>query len=785
MNIIKTNLSQKEPAMNAETVYRVDNAETVKIKHYALETLRADLVGIANIGRFAGAPVKMSPQGVMPSARSVIVMAIHHPDAAIELGGKKHPQEIGPYQIQYHMNWRLDDMSYRMSNFLEKLGWNAVPIVSSNIWRYRGYKDLKEQFAPDVSHIHSAVAAGLAEYGYSGLAITPEFGARVRFVTVVTDAELTPSPLLEPGSVCDSCMICKRECRSGALSKEIKGWNVIEYEGRQYRYANKNLWRCSWGEHFDLDLDLPIPDVVDEKVIMEATVKYGRRGGEMGSCLRYCLPKALRYWDRDYTNTPRRRRRYIENPEVQGAVPRGLFEEIRALGGGWGVDHVVVRSADELRESSGIDIGALMPGAIRSVSMVSMRRPLSLCDGIPNRERNQPDAAWSPIMTQAGYDAVRLLEKFGYSACQYLNFPEETFAASLTGAPGMEIRTLTLLTDAPLPLTGSELPFSARRNGPPRELTDRLEEEARLRECDLFGVAPAERLAAIVPDLKAIFEGEVEYVGRNKADSFHKPYDPVVTKEARRVCGPADYLPGAKSVIVIGLRMPKATVDITARTPAEAAGPYVFAQYETIMRLRVAAWNLTGLLEAAGYRGVYTLDLHNTGSVCMNPRGEYPDVFSNAFAAVGAGLGALSLCGSVVNPRFGSNMRYVAIVTDAELVPNEVLKSVELGCAGCSGNCFSACKTAAFQPEVHEIVLGGVPQRFRKFDVNRCNWAKRYSLVGSEGNQYTGWHLDLAYPEQLNEETLADALRQLPHIEKIRPCNFEQCVLACPHARKQ
>lgn len=307
---------------------------------------------------------------------------------------------------------------------------------------------------------------GLAEYGYSGLAITPEFGARVRFVTVVTDAELTPSPLLEPGSVCDSCMICKRECRSGALSKEIKGWNVIEYEGRQYRYANKNLWRCSWGEHFDLDLDLPIPDVVDEKVIMEATVKYGRRGGEMGSCLRYCLPKALRYWDRDYTNAPRRRRRYIENPEVQGAVPRGLFEEIRALGGGWGVDHVVVRSADELRESSGIDIGALMPGAIRSVSMVSMRRPLSLCDGIPNRERNLPDAAWSPIMTQAGYDAVRLLEKFGYSACQYLNFPEETFAASLTGAPGMEIRTLTLLTDAPLPLTGSELPFSARAERP-------------------------------------------------------------------------------------------------------------------------------------------------------------------------------------------------------------------------------------------------------------------------------------------------------------------------------
>ena len=33
------------------------------------------------------------------------------------------------------------------------------------------------------------VVAGLADMGYSGLALTPEYGARNRFVTIITDEE--------------------------------------------------------------------------------------------------------------------------------------------------------------------------------------------------------------------------------------------------------------------------------------------------------------------------------------------------------------------------------------------------------------------------------------------------------------------------------------------------------------------------------------------------------------------------------------------------------------------
>ncbi|MDD6882964.1 MAG: hypothetical protein PUD50_04570, partial [Eubacteriales bacterium] len=80
----------------------MDNKLTIAVKEYAYR-LGADLVGIANIERYSGAPLKMSPQGILPTAKSVIVCAVHHPDAAIELDGEIHPQVMGPYRIQYIM----------------------------------------------------------------------------------------------------------------------------------------------------------------------------------------------------------------------------------------------------------------------------------------------------------------------------------------------------------------------------------------------------------------------------------------------------------------------------------------------------------------------------------------------------------------------------------------------------------------------------------------------------------------------------------------------------------
>lgn len=102
-------------------------------------------------------------------------------------------------------------------------------------------------------------------------------------------------------------MLCKKQCPADAFEKEVNGEKVLEIEGYEYRFPNKNLWRCSWGEHFDLDLDLEIPDVVEEKVILEKIAEHGTRSGEMGQCLKFCVPKEKREWDRDFSRTPLRK----------------------------------------------------------------------------------------------------------------------------------------------------------------------------------------------------------------------------------------------------------------------------------------------------------------------------------------------------------------------------------------------------------------------------------------------------------------------------------------------
>lgn len=739
----------------------IETPASTCLRRYALETLRADLCGIANVERFLHAPPRMSPAGIMPSARSVVVMAVHHPDACIELGGRTHPQEIGPYRVQYRMNQRLDEMSFRLANHLQSLGHEAVAVFSSNSWRYRSYKEMPEVFAPDLSHMHAAVAAGLAEFGFSGLAISPEFGARNRWITVLTDAALTPTPLLEPGSVCDHCMLCRKHCMSGALSKEVDGWNEVRIEDKVYRYARKNLWRCAWGEHFDLDLDLDLPETVTPETIEEARARHGLRGGEMGSCLRYCLPAARRYRDPAYTDAPRRRRDVVPGETPPG---RAIAWRLAGLAEGRGADGlaVVPLAAGEM--------DAHLPGAVRGVTVV-LRLP-----GTPMPRR---DEMAGRILAQAAYDITRELERNGHDAICETDHDEARFAAEIEA--GVPILTQTVLTTAPLEPTAARLPAPARvRAG----LEDLRREADRVAEGFFSGVASAGVLDDVAAQLRPHWAGQRDLAARDRQGFENRflPMDPAVTEQAVDVRGPGERWPGAASVLVLGLPLPRESVACTGRPPAEAPGPLSLAEYESQVLLLLAAWRVAARLEAAGHRAWVSHDLLGTGSGTANSRGTQPDWFCNRFAAVAAGLGRLGRCGHVVHPVHGSNLRTVSIVTDAPLpVSGPADDAVRPDCEGCS-RCLEVCPVGAFREPV-TVAVGSATETFHPIERVRCDWSKRHGLVAEEGPGLLGWQLDVRPPEDVTAEALEEALRKLPAIERARPCAFEACVLACPHTR--
>jgi epoxyqueuosine reductase QueG len=756
-----------------------------QVKNYAYE-LGADLIGFGGIDRCKNAPRMMSPQGLYPEAKTVIVMGVHHPDACVELGGETHPQDSGPYTVQYMMNNRLDEMSYRMATFLERAGYGAVPIVSSNIWRYKQYKQLDAVFAPDVSHIYMAVVAGLSEIGYSGISLTPEYGPRNRFVTVITNAEIEEDPLIPPGTVCDNCMLCRQHCPAEALSKEIRGEKVLRIGPYEYRFPNKNLWRCAWGEHFNLDLDLPIPDEVTEEVILETIATHGTRRGEMGQCLKFCVPRQLRTFDRSYSKSPVRR---LAASLDESLAPRGMIDRLLAKPFSKGCEEVIVTSSDELA-ARGVNLEEKMPGA---------KSAITIAMGVPeNAGSGEFRFGATHLVDFACFDLTRGLEALGFRSVMTVERggvrPRDAEGPNITGRVLAGIAGLSeqnVIANTVI----TRMEITPQRRGTGRaaaridignaqtSLTSSLEEFARSLGADLFGIAPVTRFAQLAKGLRPLFDGEELLDARDRSTPY-TPWDPEVTVRQRTVKVPEDYLPGAKSVVVFGLRLHTEVIRWATKPPAEAVGPYAFQTYVTNWVGALVGARLVKRLEELGHKAVMVRDLMGTASVTANPRGLQADLRSNRFAALAAGVGYLTDAGHIATRQFGIRQRFIAIVTDAQLEASALytLTEGERLCDNCDHACVNMCPTNALAGRQVHLRCENHVHRFTPVDGKRCDWAKRYVVAGDSGFKYVGSEVDIVPGAEVTAESLADALRQHDPITKYRPVVAEPCVITCPYA---
>ncbi len=770
----------------------MENKLTLAVKELAYK-LGADLCGIANIERYDDAPIRMSPKGILPTAKSVVVCAVHHPDAAIELDGEIHPQEIGPYAIQYIMNDKLDHLSFSIARMLDDLGYKTVPIASSNIWRYRGYKDMENTtFAPDISHIYGGVCAGLGELGWNGLCITPEYGARNRFISIITEAELTPTPMYNGEKLCDMCGECIRKCPTNAYRMEVDGTKKITVEGKDYVFCNKNLWRCAWGEHFDIDLDLPIPDVVNEKVLLEHIEKHGARGGEFGVCLKVCLPKHLREWDTSYSKKSARRKRHVTPSDLP--VHRQVYDKLLVEARKWDIDSVHFISEETLKNNN-INIKDTLPdgyGAILITSRYQIPEGTNIdhnssiehIENFDSCHKSKAEAIdsygriarFNCDFTEL--DMCRILETYGYSALPKCTLDHTPFKeiAGVKETKNTFITTSLILTSAPV----VDMPMTDLTSlAPSNDIKAQLKDLAKERGADLFGVAKAETIDAIAEQLRNLYGNETVFTVSDNNPRMMK-YDPVVTEKKREFTKPTELLKGAKSVIVMGMHYPETPVERLGKPPAEAVGPYVFTQYEVNRLTGHLGYSICRALNALGYEAVYSHNLTGAGSTVGSPRGQFNGATCNALEAVAAGLGEMTLNGSVATEEYGIHQRFVAIVTDADLESDEVKEGLCKLCKDCE-RCLTVCPTGALKKDaIVELTIGDKKITYLPPDRNRCDWATKFSLVAEEGNMFTGNFTDIPCPETITKEYLEDSLRQMDPVFKARPVTGEKCIVNCP-----
>ena len=188
-------------------------------------------------------------------------------------------------------------------------------------------------------------------------------------------------------------------------------------------------------------------------------------------------------------------------------------------------------------------------------------------------------------------------------------------------------------------------------------------------------------------------------------------------------------------------------------------------------------------LEHRGFRAAITYDVCGTGSMTENPRFDIPDIFSNRFAAAAAGLGVIGRGGFVITPDNDVCVRYVAIVTDAEIAPTAALPADFEPCTGCDAPCLSACPVDALDCSETECVGDSC---WAKRDFLRCDWAKKYALVGDAGPKFMGSHTDVPVPEgEITAELIAEGMLKRDPIQRHLDCIVEGCLKACHGVRRE
>jgi len=120
------------------------------------------------------------------------------------------------------LNDKLDHASYLVYRKLVDEGYLSMPMPAAHPYPYITEVIFDGKGANLFSNRHAAVAAGIGEFGWNSLLITPDAGPRVRFVTVLTEAEIEPDEMYSGKPICerDKCpepLLCAKVCPLQAI----------------------------------------------------------------------------------------------------------------------------------------------------------------------------------------------------------------------------------------------------------------------------------------------------------------------------------------------------------------------------------------------------------------------------------------------------------------------------------------------------------------------------------------------------------------------------------------
>ena len=201
--------------------------DTKSVKETA-NNLGAHLCNVALADGFSGAPEGFRPRDVLPSCRSVAVLARRFNHSTLRAAS------TSPYTVvRNDISAGMNRLAAGLADFLEAEGFEAVPVGSIGPDEYDAASG---KMRGTISLKHAAQLAGMGKIGKNTLLVNDRYGNMIWLSAVLTSAELKSDPPAAYEPCIPGCRLCLDNCPVRALD----GVSIDQNACREYAFGAKN-----------------------------------------------------------------------------------------------------------------------------------------------------------------------------------------------------------------------------------------------------------------------------------------------------------------------------------------------------------------------------------------------------------------------------------------------------------------------------------------------------------------------------------------------------------------